>query len=141
MSLSSSDNEGAPLFLEHYEGSFTHEAMKINMINGRHIEMRNLFSFLDDTFLMSISHLKEKLLPIANPEPHSFWKAMDEKKVSLRDLIEGALQNFMKCTVLHQFGEDGILQRENTMIMQHITHLPYWDEWMRRISKGLHDHL
>ena len=27
------------------------------------------------------------------------------------------------------------------MIMQHITHHPYWGEWVRMISKGLHDHL
>ena len=27
------------------------------------------------------------------------------------------------------------------MIMQHIIHHPYWGEWVRMISKGLHDHL
>ena len=27
------------------------------------------------------------------------------------------------------------------MIMQHIIHHPHWDEWVRRISKGFHDHL
>ena len=47
----------------------------------------------------------------------------------------------MECKVLHQFGEDGILQREDTMIMKHITHHPSWGEWVRMISKGLHDHL
>ena len=87
------------------------------MINGRHLEMSNLFSFLDDPFSMSISQLKEKLLPTADPKTHFFWKAMDENKVSLRDLIEGALQHVMKCKVLHKLGEDGILQREDTMIM------------------------
>ena len=66
------------------------------MINGRHIEIKNLLSFLDDHFSMSISHLKEKLLPTEDTKPHWFWKAMDEKKVSLRDLIRGALQHFMK---------------------------------------------
>ena len=60
LSLSNNDNEGAPLFLEHSEGSFTHEAMEVKMINGRHLEMRNLFSFLDDTFSMSISHIRER---------------------------------------------------------------------------------
>ena len=55
LSLSSSDNERAPSFLEHSEGSFTHEAMEVKMINGRHLEMRNPFSFLDDPFSMSIS--------------------------------------------------------------------------------------
>ena len=47
----------------------------------------------------------------------------------------------MKCKVLHQFGEDGILQREDTMIMQYLIHHPHGDEWVRMISKGLHDHL
>ena len=95
LSLSSSDNEEAPLFLEHSELSFTHEAMGVKMMNGRHLEMRNIFSFLDDTFSMSISQLKERLLPAADLEPHWFWKAMDEKKVSLRDIIGGALQHIM----------------------------------------------
>ena len=27
------------------------------------------------------------------------------------------------------------------MIMQHITHLPYWSEWMRMMSKISHHHL
>ena len=119
--------------MENYEGSFTHEAMEVNMMNGRHIEMINLFSFLDDTFSMSISQLKEKLLPAADPKPHWFWRTFGEKIISLRDLIGGALQHFMKCKVLHQFGEDGILQREDTMIMQHITQLPYLSEWMRMV--------
>ena len=66
------------------------------MINGRHLEMRNLFSFIDDTFSMSILLLKEILLPVADPECHWFWKAMDENKVSLRDLIGGTLKHFMK---------------------------------------------
>ena len=96
LSLSSSDNEEAPLFLEHYEGSFTHEAMEDKMVNGRHLEMRNVFSFLDDNFSMSISRLKERLLPEADLEPHWFWEAMDEKKVSLRDIIGGALQHIME---------------------------------------------
>ena len=55
LSLSSSDNEEAPLFLEHFEGGFTHEEMEVNMIDGRHIEMINIFSFLDDPFSMRIS--------------------------------------------------------------------------------------
>ena len=74
LSLSSSDNEEAPLFLEHSEGSFPLEAMEDKMMDGRHLEVRNLFSFLDDTFSMSISQLKERLLPTAEPEPHWFWR-------------------------------------------------------------------
>ena len=71
------------------------------MINGRHIDMRNLFSFLDDPFSMSISQLKEKLLPAADLEPHWFWRAIGDNKVSLIDLIGGAVQHFMVCKVLH----------------------------------------
>ena len=111
------------------------------MTNGRHLEMRNLFSFLDDPFSMSILQLKEKILPATDPKILWFWRAFGEKRISLRDLIGGAIQHFMKCKALHQFGEDGILQREDTMIMQYIIHHPHWDEWVRMISKGLHDHL
>ena len=50
LSLRSGDNDEAPLLLEHSKGSFTHEAMEVKMINGRHLEMRNLFSFLDALF-------------------------------------------------------------------------------------------
>ena len=109
LSLSSSDNEEAPLFLENSKGCFTHEAMEVKMMNGRHLEMKNLLSFFDDTFSMIISPLKERLLPATDPEPHWFWKAMDENNVSLRDLIGAALQHFMEWKVLHQFGKDGIL--------------------------------
>ena len=96
LSLSSSDNEEAPLFLENFEGSFIHEEMEDKMMNGRHLEVRNIFLFLDDTLSTRISQLKERLLPATDSEPHWFWKAMDEKKVSLRDLIGGALKHFMK---------------------------------------------
>ena len=96
MSLSSSDNERAPSFLEHSKGRFTYEAMEVKMIDSRHLEMRNIFSFLDDTFSMSISQLKEKLLPAGDLEPCWFWRAIDEKKVSLRDLMGGALENIME---------------------------------------------
>ena len=61
LSLSCSDNDEAPLFLEHSESRFTHEAMEVKMVDGRHLEIRNLFSFLDDTFSMRISQLKKKL--------------------------------------------------------------------------------
>ena len=117
LSLSSSDNEEAPLFLDHSEGSFTHKEMEVKMLNGINIAMRNILSFLDDTLSMSISYLKERLLPTVDPGPHWFLKAMDEKKVSLGDLIGGAFQHFMECKVLHQFWKDGILEREDTMFM------------------------
>ena len=126
VSLSSCENEEAPSFLEHYEGRFIHEAMEVKIVDGRHLEMRNIFSLLDDPFSMSISILKEKLLPAVDPTPIWFWRAFDEKRISLRDIIGGALQHFMKCKVIQQFGGDGILQREDTMILQHITHIPYW---------------
>ena len=96
LSLGRYESKEAPSFLEHSEGSFTHDKMEVKMMNGRHLEMRNIFSFLDDTFSKSISQLKERLLPAADLEPHWFWKDMDEKKVSLRDLIGGALQHFME---------------------------------------------
>ena len=38
---------------------------------------------------------KEKLIPVADPEPHWFWRAIDET-VLLRDLIRGALPHFME---------------------------------------------
>ena len=63
LSLNSSDNEETPLFLDHSEGSFTHDEMEVKMMNGRPLEMINIFSFLDDTFSMSISQLKEIPLP------------------------------------------------------------------------------
>ena len=68
LSLSSCDKERASSFLDHSGGSFTHEAMEEKMINGRHLEMRNLFSLLDDPFSMSLSPLKEKLLLALNPK-------------------------------------------------------------------------
>ena len=76
--------------------SFTHEAMEKNMVDGRHLEMGNLFPFQDDSFSMSISQLKEKILPAADPEPYWFWRAIDEKRISWRDLNGGALQHFME---------------------------------------------
>ena len=141
LSLSSSDNGRAPSFLENYEGSFAHEEMEVEMVDCRHLEMKNLLSFLDDPFSMSISQLKERLLPTADPKIHWFWRAFGEKRISLRDIIGGTPQHFMKCKFLHHFGEDGILQREDTMIMQHITHPPYWEEWVRMIRNGLHEYL
>ena len=55
-------------------------------IDGR----RNLLSLQDDTFSMSSSQLKEELL-LSYPRPHWFWKNMDEREVSRRDLIRDAL--------------------------------------------------
>ena len=126
---------------EQSNGSFIHEAMEKKMIDGRHFEMGNIFPFQDDSFSMSISQLKEKILPIEDLEAYWFWRAIYEEKVSLRDLIIGALQHVMECKVLHQFEEDGILQREDTMFMQNIIHHPYWDKWVRMIRNGLHKHL
>ena len=96
LSLSSCENKEAPSSLDHSEGSFTHEAMEVKMINGRHPEMRNIFSFLNDPFSMSITQLKEKLLSAADPKLHWFWRVFGENRISLRDLIRGALQHFMK---------------------------------------------
>ena len=82
--------------MEHSEGSFIHEAMEVKMINGRNLEMRNLFSFLDDPFSMSISQLKEKLLFAVDPKLHWFWRAFGEKRISLRYFIGDPLQHVMK---------------------------------------------
>ena len=81
LSLSSCEDEEAPSFLKHYEGSFNHEAMEIKMTRSRHLEMRKFFSSLDDTFSMSISLLKEKLLLAANPRLLWFWRAFGGERI------------------------------------------------------------
>ena len=45
---------------EHANGSFIHEAMEEEEIDGRHVEVRNTFSFLDDTFSMSTPQRKRE---------------------------------------------------------------------------------
>ena len=75
------------------------------MVDSRNLEVRNPFSFLDDTFSMSTHQLKEKLLPAADPRPHWFWKIMHEEEVSSRDPMKGALQNFMECQVFQPYEE------------------------------------
>ena len=116
LSLSDCDKEASALS-ENSRGSFNLEAVEKKKMKSRHLEMRNILSFLDDNFSMSISLLKEKLLLAVNPKLIWFWRAFGGEKISLRDLMRGALQHFMECKVLQQFGEDGILQREDTMIM------------------------
>ena len=71
-SLSSSDDERAPLFLENSEGIFTHEALEGQMIEGRHLVMESTFCFQDEFSLMSISQLKEAILPTTCMEPYVF---------------------------------------------------------------------
>ena len=58
LSLSNNDDERAPLFLEHSEGRFTHEALEGQMIDGRHLVMERSFHSQDEVSLMSISQLK-----------------------------------------------------------------------------------
>ena len=65
------------------------------MIYGRHVDMGNIFPFKNDSLSMSISQLKEKLLLAADPKPYWFWRAIDEKKISWRGLVGGALQHIM----------------------------------------------
>ena len=55
LSLSNSDDERDPLFLEHSEGSFTHEELEGQMIDGRHIVMEITFHYQNEVFLMSSS--------------------------------------------------------------------------------------
>ena len=90
---------------EHSHGSFIHEAMEEGMVDGRHLEVRNPFSFLGDTFSMSTPQLKEKLLLATDPRPPWFWKAMHEEEISWRYFIGGALQHIMKCKVLQKSEE------------------------------------
>ena len=94
--ISSSENRRTHSSWEKLYGSFIHKEMEEKMIDGRHLETRNIFSFLDDTFLMIISQLEEKLIPIADQKPYWFWRAIDEKRISWRDLIGGAPQNSME---------------------------------------------
>ena len=97
LSMSNSEKKRTHSLWEQSNGSFIHEAMEENMIDGRHLEIGNLFPFQDDSFSMSISQLKEKLIPAADPKPYWFWRAIDEKRLSWRDLIGGALQHIMEC--------------------------------------------
>ena len=75
------------------------------MMDGRHLEVGNPFSLLDDPFSMSTSLLKETLLLEENPRPLWFWKAMHEEEISWRDFIRGALPHIMECKILQQFEE------------------------------------
>ena len=77
------------------------EALKMD---GKHLGVRNPFSLQDDTFSMSSSQLKEKLL-CSDPRPHWFWKTMDEREVSRRDLIGYALRNTMECNAFIPFSQ------------------------------------
>ena len=99
LSKNSSEEKRTHSSWEKSDVSFIQEAIKEEMKKGRHLEMKNNFSSLDDTFSMSMPHLKEILLPTVDLETHWFWKAMDEKKDSLRDLIGGVLKHIMECMV------------------------------------------
>jgi len=80
----------------HSNCSFIHEAMEEEMMNGRHLGMRNLFSFLDASFSMSTPQRKEKLLSTGDPEPQWFWKDICERSF-LEDLKGSAFQKPLKC--------------------------------------------
>ena len=90
---------------EHSESSFIQEAMKESVRRGRHLEIRNSFTSLDDTLSMSMPQLKERLLLSADPRPLWFWKDMHEEEISWRDFSRGALPHFMECKIIHQFEE------------------------------------
>ena len=66
------------------------------MMDGRHLEERNLFSFLDASFSMSTPQLKEKLLLAEDPKPQWFWKDIDERSF-LEDLKWIAFKNPLEC--------------------------------------------
>ena len=69
LSLSDCDKEASSL-LEHSSGRFNLGAMEKKKMKSRHLEMRNIFSPLDDTLSMSMLHLKERLLLTADSKPH-----------------------------------------------------------------------
>ena len=127
-------------FLEHSNGNFINEAFKNQMIDGRHLEMGNIFPFQVDTFSMSISQLKEKIIPTTFSKPYGFWRANDER-ISWRHLMGCALQHIMECKDIQEFEEVGVLQWEDTKFMQNEIHHPHWDEWMLMWRKGLQGHL
>ena len=67
LSMSSNGEKRTHSLWDQFNGSFTHEAMELKVIDGRHLEMGNIFPFQDNSFSMRISHLKEKLILAAYP--------------------------------------------------------------------------
>ena len=68
LSLSDYDKEASAL-LENSRGSFNLEAVEKKR-KSIHLEMRSIFSPLDDTLSMSMLQLKERLLLTADSKPH-----------------------------------------------------------------------
>ena len=69
LSLSDCEKEASTL-LEHSRGSFNLEAVEKKKMKSRNLEMRSIFSPLDDTLSMSILQLKERLLLTTDSKPH-----------------------------------------------------------------------
>ena len=69
LSVSDCDKEASTL-LEPSRGSFNLEAVEKKKMKSRHLEMRRIFSPLDDTPSMSMLQLKERLLLIVDSKPH-----------------------------------------------------------------------
>ena len=109
------------------------------MASDRHLEMRRNFSSLDDPFSMSLSPLKEKFLSVEDPNPPWFWKALDGRKISPRDLIRGAFQSLMKCKILQWVKGGGVIQREDAIILQNHPHLPCLSVWKGMMSERSFD--
>ena len=74
--------------------------MKEAVRRGRHLEIRKYFSSLDYTLSMSMPHLKERLLLVADPRTLWFWKDMHDEEISRRDFSGGALPHIMECNIL-----------------------------------------
>ena len=104
--------------------------MKEAVRRGRHLEIRNSFSSLDDTLSMSMPQLKERLLLAADPRPLGFWRTMHEEEISRRDFNGGALLHIMECNILQQLEEVLSFSQEQIEDGGHL--------WMDNIS---HDHV
>ena len=84
LSLSSSDEMRAPLFLKHSKGSFTHEALEGRMIDGIHLVMESTFHYQDEVFLMRSSRLKEEIISTTCIDLYGFQWAMDALVINER---------------------------------------------------------
>ena len=90
--------------------------------DSRNLGVRNTFSFQYDTFSMSSSQLKEELLLSADPRPHWFWRNIDEREISWRYFIGGALQHTIECNYFLPFSQEQI-EDGGHLRMDNISHV------------------
>ena len=108
------------------------------MVGGRHLMMDDISHYYDRSFLMSTSHLREEIFPIAYFDPYGFNLVIDEWS-SFGDLQEVVLQHPMKCTDSNQIWEDGILHWRNTNFEHDSRHSPLVG-WVMLMRKRLGSH-